>query len=208
MASPDDILKQDLFQRLGFGGDAARLEEALQEAGLSRPGKPRISLAKEPQVREVLEARFVRVCQRAECRELAGERSRGKEAVPAAKSGDCEMCGGSINAMAVSEMVRACRRAGWRRLCVVGGSPNTVVELLALVGEGIELRVVEGTVARTKRDAEGDVAWADRVIIWGSTELAHKVSALYKGPNVINVARRSVSELAKAVTVSAGRSKK
>src|SRR5690606_32941997 len=99
----------------------------------------------------------------------------------------CEVCGGSVNRAAVDEMVAACARVGWRRLCIVGGSPATRQELESLVGGRLELRLVEGTVAGTLKEAAARTAWADRVIVWGATELDHKVSTLYRGRNVITV---------------------
>jgi hypothetical protein len=203
-----DLPKSELFRRLGFAGDLSVYEQVLEEAGLSRPGKQRISVAKQDQVQEVLERRFLRACQRTECQAQAAQRASGRTVVPAAAPGDCEVCAGSINALAVAEMVKACQRVGWRRLCVVGGSPNTAAQLLELVaaeGGGIEVKVVQGTMSRTRREAEYDIAWADRVVIWGSTELAHKVSALYKGSKVITVARRGIAELAKGIVASAAR---
>jgi hypothetical protein len=200
-----DLLKSELFRRLGFGGDAAVYEQVLEEAGLSRAAKGRISVGKQEQVRGLLESRFIRVCGRSECRKLGAARAEGRALAPAEEQADCQICGGSVNALAVGEMVTACRAVGWGRLCVVGGSPSTAAELQSLVAGRLEMRMVEGTLARTRREAERDLAWADRVVIWGSTELAHKVSTLYKGAHVITSPRRGVAELARAVAESAAR---
>jgi hypothetical protein len=205
MSEPADVVKTELFRRLGYGGDPERYEQALEQAGLSRAGKQRISTVKLGQVEEVLASRFIRVCQRSECQKHAQARALGRMLTPAATQNDCESCAGSVNSFAVEEMVRACGKIGWTRLCIVGGSPNTASQLLALTAGQIEVRVIDGTLSRSKRDAEADLAWADRVVIWGSTELAHKVSALYRGSHVITVARRGVSELARGVTESAAR---
>jgi phosphohistidine phosphatase SixA len=206
MSPPADEDKSELFRRLGYGGDPARYDRALEEAGLSRAGKQRISTEKVGQVEEVLASRFVRACQRAECQNHLRPRAAGRILVPAARQADCEACGGSVNAFAVEEMVKACGRVGWTRLCIVGGSPNTAAQLRELTAGQLEVRIIDGTLSRARRDAEADLDWAHRVVIWGSTELAHKVSALYKGPNVITVARRGVAELARGVTESAARS--
>src|SRR5690606_38461797 len=97
----------------------------------------------------------------------------------------CEVCGGSANRAAVDGLVEAFGAAGWSRLCVVGGSPGTRTELESLVAGRIELRLVEGAgTKRTSAHAAADLAWANLVVIWGGTELDHKVSNLYKGPRV------------------------
>ena len=50
-------------------------------------------------------------------------------------------------------------------------------------------------------EPKGDLEWADLVLIWGSSELGHKVSLLYTaGPQalrhkVLTVARRGVAAL-------------
>ena len=41
-----------------------------------------------------------------------------------------------------------------------------------------------------------DRRWADLVVVWGATELDHRVSQLYHGPNVITAAKRGVAEVA------------
>lgn len=101
-------------------------------------------------------------------------------------------------------MVEALRKAAITNVLVVGGSPGTRLELQYLAGDEIELSTIDGTVRRTQKQARQDIAWADLVIIWGSTELAHKVSKLYdparcKGKRRILVVRRGVSALAAAV---------
>jgi hypothetical protein len=208
MGDAADIPKAELFRRLGYGGDQARYERTLVEAGLSRPGKARISNTKLGQVKSLLAGRYMRLCQRADCQKMGNVECGGRELVPAESQADCEICAGSVNNFAVDEMIKACARAGWTRLCVVGGSPNTAEELHALTNGRIKLRIVNGTLTRSKRDAESDLLWADRVVIWGATELAHKVSALYRGSHVITIARRGVSELAKGVAESARRAKR
>ena len=103
----------------------------------------------------------------------------------------------------MKEMIEACRARGWRRLCVVGGSPNARTALQEIVGRDLELRLVDGTVSSSRAHADANLGWADVVVVWGSTQLAHKVSLLYTGENVIQMARRSIQELARSVTKSA-----
>lgn len=204
IAHDDDIRsKAALLRDLGYGGDMDLAEVALQEAGFTNPRKPNIHLAKTEAVRRVLEEQFVLVCSRGDCKQEAAAVRDGRSVVPASAPHHCEFCGGSSNQRAVDEMLRACRARGWTRLCVVGGSPNSRTSLQQLAGRALDLRLVEGTVARHRSQAAHDMAWADVVVVWGSTQLDHKVSILYKGPNVVALARRSIQELARAVTRSA-----
>lgn len=91
----------------GFIGSNAGLgRRALEEAGITRPGKTGFISAKLDRARAALAAR---VCERREL--LAGDPRRLIE-VPRA---GCEVCGGSNNAGAVRRMVAACTDAGVRR---------------------------------------------------------------------------------------------
>ncbi|MCK6479396.1 MAG: hypothetical protein L6R43_04380 [Planctomycetes bacterium] len=119
--------------------------------------------------------------------------------MPASETRFCAYCGGSANVRAVGRMIGACVARGWRRLCVVGGSPHSRTELQRLVGGALELKLVDGTASRSRGQARSDLAWADVVVVWGSTQLDHRVSLLYKGPNVVQMARRSIQEVAREV---------
>lgn len=198
-AMTDAIAKPDLFRRLGYGGAYDLLELVLEEEGLSRPSKPNIAVSKTEAVRAALARRFVIVCGRGDCQAEAAALQDDRIPVPASTREECAICGGSANARAVDEMVRAMRDAGLRRLCIVGGSPNARAELQRLVAGRIELRLVDGETARPVQQAQADLAWADRVVLWGGTILAHKVSGLYTGRHVIQIARRSIQELAREV---------
>ncbi len=192
-----DLDKRALFHELGFGGDPAPYERALAADGLSRPEKPRIHASKRGAVEESLSRRFRRVCGRGDCQRAAAKRPDGREIVLASTQEACEVCGGSANRAAVDRLVEALGAAGWSKLCVVGGSPGTRTELGSLVGGRLDLRLIEGTgVKRTSANAAADLAWADLVVIWGGTELDHKVSNLYKGPRVILVHKRGIAHLA------------
>ncbi len=202
MAAEATVPKETLFRSLGFGGDRAPYEEALRAAGLSRPGKAGILASKTEAVRAVLEERFLPACGRGDCRGEAA--ADGRTVVPASEPRFCALCGGSANQRAVEGMVAACGARGWRRLCVVGGSPNARKALEGLVAGRLDLRLVDGTASRNGAQAAGDVAWADLVVIWGGTQLDHRVSQLYRGGNVVSLARRSVQEAARAVVRAAG----
>jgi hypothetical protein len=95
-----------------------------------------------------------------------------------------------------------------RRVVVVGGSPGTHDELRSLVAGGLELRLVAGTERRTSRDAKADLAWADLVVVWGGTELDHKVSKLYargRGDHVVTCSRRGIAAMAATMVEAARR---
>ncbi len=199
----DAVSKADLFARLGYAGPYQRLEEVLERAGLSRPDRTNIAASKADAVEDVLSSSFLIVCSRGDCQMECAELADGRTLVPATSQSECSVCGGSANGRAVDAMVAAMKRAGLSRLCVVGGSPNLRVELERLVAGRVELRLVQGVGSRTGRQAQADLAWADRVAIWGGTILDHRVSGLYKGDNVIQFARRSIQELAREVARSA-----
>lgn len=200
-----DIDKTALYAEFGFGGDPAPYDHALAAEGLSGRGKRRISLEKRERVGELLAAKFLPVCHRGDCRAKAPEAAGALVVVEAASPEHCAICGGSASAAAVEEMVQACARAGVRRLCIVGGSPEYRQQLTTMVAGRLELRLISGTVGRRKKQAESDEGWADVVVIWGGTELDHKVSNLYTAAAAITVHRRSIQEVARAVREAAGR---
>ncbi len=105
-------------------------------------------------------------------------------------------------------MVEVCEAAGILRLVVVGGSPDVRREVGTLQ-DRLELRLIDGTERRTRTEAQRDLAWADLVVIGGSSELAHKVSNLYTrdagSTPVVTAARHGVEAIAGAVVKHARR---
>lgn len=202
-AMADDIDKRALCNALGFAELSPAIEQVLQEAGLSTPRKQRISLAKENPVRALLEARFLRVCARGSCQraaasELAAQPGRQRAAATSAEH--CDLCGGSVIHTELQQMADACARAGWTRLCIVGGSPNAHTRLRGELESRLQLRLVDGTRSRSLREARADLAWAHCCVVWGPTQLKHKVSNLYTGPNCATVKRRGLEDMARHVT--------
>lgn len=193
---PPDIAKSDLFRQLGFGGEPSAYEDLLSAHGLSNPRKSRIAESKRNQVAAALGAGFMRVCARGDCSRRAPALAGERRITLAASQADCEVCGGSVNQSAVASMVATCRARGWKRLIIVGGSPASREELVSLVQGQLELRFVDGTVSHTVRQSTANMGWADRVVVWGSTQLDHKVSTLYRGPNVLIVRKRGIADLA------------
>lgn len=203
-----DVGKADLYRDLGYAPPYEPLDAALHAAGLSALRKQRVAEAKRDLVRQALEARFLRVCSRGECVRLAVADRSGREQAPALTQETCELCGGSVNLAAVGEMVAAFQARGFRRLVVVGGSPTTRGELERLNAGRLELRLIDGQKARTRRQAEDDLQWADRVIIWGGTQLGHKVSELYDGPKVVQMLGRGIASVAREAARSARRDRR
>jgi len=199
-----DVAIDDFLGSLGLSGSDAERARALLEAdGITNPRKTRLSAAKLERAREAIDARLARFCASCAARTDAGGRD-----VLRVPPGACTRCGGSRNERALAEMAEACAAAGLRRLVVVGGSPDVRRELGA-VGGALELRLVDGTARRTRGEAQGDLAWADLVVVCGSSELGHKVSTLYtrdRGSTpVVTSARRGVEAIAGAVVEHARR---
>lgn len=200
----DDVAFAHFFGSLGLsGGDAERARAILEGEGITNPRKTRLSTAKLDRARAAIDARLARFCATCAARTDAG----GREVVTVAPAA-CSRCGGSRNDRALGEVAEACELAGLRRLVVVGGSPDVRRELNSLRSR-LELRLVEGTARRTGAEAQGDLDWADLVVICGSSELGHKVSSLYTGNRagapVITSARRGVEAIAAAIVEHAGR---
>jgi hypothetical protein len=202
-----DLVIEALLDDLGFAGDnARRARTALEDAGLTNPRKKRISAAKLGDLKAVLSTRFMLVCARASCRAAAAGTDRA--VLDAARPTACEVCGGSANATEIGRAIAALVDEGLRRIVVVGGSPSTREELRGLIADRLELRLVSGTDRRTSRDAKADLVWADLVVIWGSTELDHKISRLYTGASqgrVVTCAKRGIAALAETLAKAAAR---
>ncbi len=180
----------------------ARARAVLEETNLTSPRKVRISETKLPRAEQLLAERFYRVCTAAACQQVAW--SSGREPLPVEPRSHCEHCGGSNNRRAEVAFLEACERHRVRRVVVVGGSPSVREELEQKLGGRIELRMVDGTERRTASRAQGDLEWGDLVLVWGATELHHKVSTHYTQPGtpnrhkVVHVARRGVAALLEA----------
>jgi hypothetical protein len=172
---------------------------ALEEANLTRAGKQRMSEEKLPRAADTLMARFFLHCESPECARYA--QTSGRQPVLASQKQRCERCGGSNNQRAATEFLEACRRRQVDKVVVVGGSPGVRGELEATLGQALQLRLVDGTERRTQKQASFDLEWADLVLVWGGSELHHKVSLLYTSVppplkrKVLQVAKRGVAAL-------------
>ena len=176
----------------------AKARAALEAAQLTRPGKRRISDEKAPRMTAVLSERFFRHCGSPECESFA--RASGRLPVLSPKS-SCQRCVGSDNRRAEVSLLEACQAKSVRKIVIVGGSPAVREELGSQLGSALELRMVDGTERRTSDRAKSDLEWADLVLVWGASELHHKVSTLYTQvapplrKKVVHVAKRGVAAL-------------
>jgi hypothetical protein len=190
----------EVLRELGFESDEqqqlARL--VLEEAGLTRPGKVRISVGKlgraVAQLDELLDRR---------CPSCAPACGRTRELV-LVKASFCTNCGGSNIERALRRMDELCVRSGATRVLLVGGSPTTREEFNRFAG-GVELKLVDGVARRTSRQVRADVDWADVVCICGGTQLDHSLSGIYsRNPHprtkLARSARRGAEAIADAVT--------
>jgi hypothetical protein len=182
-----------------------RARSALAQAQIINPKKARMSEQKLARAEALLAERFYRVCSAPACTQVAN--ASGRELLLVEPRTYCESCGGSNNRRAVADFLEACQRKGVRRVVIVGGSPAVREELEDQLGERVDLRMVDGTERHTADKARHNLEWADLVLVWGATELHHKVSAHYTGGppalthKVIHVTRRGVAALlAEAIT--------
>jgi hypothetical protein len=193
-----DVAISDLLASFGLAGaDAERARAVLEAEGITNPRKTRLSLVKIEPARAAIDARFARLCHACEARVAVDGRMRVRVRPEA-----CANCGGSRNARALEELCAACRKGRIRRLVVVGGSSDIRRGLAAIDGQP-QLRLVDGTERRTRSQADGDLAWADLVVVCGASELAHKVSRLYTTAKtstpVVTSSRRGLEAIVGAV---------
>jgi hypothetical protein len=203
--SVNRVLIDSLLTEMGFTHRRARTaaRQALETAGIAARSEAKMPAGEMERSRQLLRDRFALVCQQCARRGLSVS---GKQAVRAMSPADCHVCAGSDNRRAAASALQAIHAAGWQRLVVVGGAPNTRHELQELLGDEVQLRLVDGTLRRTQASADDDLAWADLVVIWGSTQLDHKVSNLYtgrRGGRAIMVAKRGVAALLDAIAQAA-----
>ena len=172
----------------------------LEAASLTRAGKARMSEEKRTRAEEVLSAKLFLHCTQPDC--LAFAKASGREPVACDPRNTCQRCGGSENARAVKDVLDAFSKHGFSKLVIVGGSPTVRQELERLVPSELELRLVDGTKARPLEQAKADLQWGDVVLLWGATELHHKVSNQYQdsatGPwkkKLVHVPQRGIAQL-------------
>ncbi|MBF5041503.1 hypothetical protein FGE12_03825 [Aggregicoccus sp. 17bor-14] len=190
---------------LTLADSRTRARAALEEGGLTRAGKARMSEEKLARASALLDGRFFPHCGAPAC--LAAAQGSGREPLHVTPRSHCAHCGGSDNRRAERAFLEACRGAGVQRVVIVGGSPAVREELGTIAGAEVALRLVDGTERRTADRARGDLEWADLVLVWGATELHHQVSTHYTAAppplrrKVLHVPKRGVAALlAAAIT--------
>ena len=196
MAKDTDIEEWLLAEGIVDAGSRMDARVVLAAAGLTRAGKQRMADDKLEKARDVLWARVTPVCSDTAC--IAGA-ARAQFPVVTTTRERCIVCGGSNTRRAVTAMVEACAKAGLERVLVIGGSGAAHAELRQAVAESaIELRIIDGLNAKpTKRTAAPDLAWAQLMVVWASTQLPHRVSQAFTEGRprelpLITVAKRGV----------------
>ena len=186
-----------------------RARDALEVGGLTRTGKTRMSAAKEDRARSLLDTQLYKHCSTPAC--VAAAARSGRTPVLTAHRAACASCGGSDNRRAQEALVAACQRSGIRRLAIVGGSPSVREELRDALSGRLELRLVDGTERRTLNQARLDLDWADLVLLWGGSELDHRVSTLYTGAppalrrKLVHTSKRGIAALLESAVVHLSR---
>jgi hypothetical protein len=196
-----DVSIDDWLKGLGFGSAEARshARSALEGSGLTRAGKSRLSNEKLERAARLMAETFFLHCSSSECAAAAAQ--SGRRPMLCDPKSACVSCGGSDNQRAVSDFLHACSERSVRRVAVIGGSPAVWEELERFVGDKLQLRTVDGTQRRTQDHARADLEWADLVLVWGATELHHKVSMQYTNApaplrhKLVNVPRRGIAAL-------------
>lgn len=199
MSADEDIDLWLASRGYGLAPVRDQARATLEGAQLTRAGKKRMSTEKLGRAQELLGSTYALHCSAPECRAHA-ERS-GRTPLLADPKSACERCGGSSNARAETELLEACRAKGVHKLVIVGGSPAVREELERALGKSLSLRMIDGTERRSADRAKADLEWADLVLIWGASELDHKVSTLYTHGHpstrarVVHVPKRGVAAL-------------
>ena len=187
-----DLPIAKLLRELGFATDSSQLaaRAALLAAGIITPRKDRIVEWKREEVEACLRARVTLLCEA--CR--AGGLGRAVPTAIVAGQGDrCIICEGSANRRGALLLIEACRRAGFHRVIIVGGSIDGRLQVPLLLGDHLDVRMVDGTVARPGRDVQRELDGADVVLLLGSTELSHTVSSSWAGPKTVATNQRGIS---------------
>jgi hypothetical protein len=205
-AGAPDLEISRLLSALGFGREpeAAAARRRLEEANLTRPGKVRISSDKVGLVAQCLNDQFALVCGRALCTASIPPNVQ----LVIVDEHKCRVCGGSDKRRACLRLRKALQTAGRHqlRLIVVGGAPRTSAELASLDLGPVTMRSIFGDRPHELSGVRADIAWADLLLVWSATELAHKVSVPYVttaqalGVPIITCPRRGVAALVDTLT--------
>jgi hypothetical protein len=171
-----DLPTAKLLRECGYHSDAAQAagRAALEAAGITREGKERIAEWKRPDAVATLKARVTLLCEA--CR-LAGLGGGHPTAIVAGAGDRCVIC----------------ERARFHRVIFVGGNPDVHRELPLLMGNDLDVRIVDGMTSRPGRDVQREIDGCDVVVLLGSTEISHTVSATWAGPKTVATQSRGIS---------------
>lgn len=187
-----DLPIEKLLRECGYHSAAAQAagRAALETAGITREGKGRIVEWKRPDAVAVLKARVTLLCAACLAADLGAEHPG---ALRAGVGDRCVICEGSATRRGALILIRACHRARFHRIVFVGGSPDIHRELPVLLGRELDVRIVDGMIARPGRDVQREVDGCDVVVLLGSTEISHTVSANWAGPKTVSTQSRGIS---------------
>jgi hypothetical protein len=120
----------------------------------------------------------------------------------------CEICGGSNVRRATRALAECLTSRGVRRLLIVGGKGAQHAEIEdPLRAAGLEVRFVDGSRGSpSHRDAAPDLQWAQILVVWGATQLSHKISRLYTDDvpahlrgRTVRLARRGIEAVCREI---------
>jgi hypothetical protein len=196
-----DLDLENWLSRVGYGAPQARTlaRSTLESVGLTVPGKQRISEEKLSRAEAALREVVFLHCPDPGC--AAAAQGSGKEAFLTDRRERCAHCRGSDNQRAVHQFVAAAKKAGVSQVVIVGGSPSTREELERTLARELSVRLVDGTERRPIERAKADLEWGHLVLLWGASELHHKVSRQYADASPeqrrrqVHVPRRGISQL-------------
>ena len=187
-----DLPIAKLLRECGFHSDAAQAagRAALETAGVTRAGKDRIVEWKRADAEAVLKARLTLLCDACRAAGLGGDYP---DALLAGVGDRCVICEGSATRRGALIFIRACGRARFHRVIFVGGSPDIRRELPVLLGDDLDVRLVDGMAARPGRDVQREIDGCDVIVLLGSTEISHTVSANWGDPKTVATQSRGIS---------------
>ena len=195
---------------LGISGaeQQAIARAVLEDEGFTNSRKTNMAVEKESKAAVSLEARLAFHCSSAACRETLQSQ---ENALPESRQiilverDACEICGGSTDRHALSEMSLVMNEAGLSHVVVVGGTHPKWAKIREISPTGIEWRFVDGLGNVNQRDAGRDLKWGDVILIWAKTPAQHRVTNLYDSPRTIIVPTTGIAALAKQATTFARR---
>lgn len=188
----------------------SRVREHPQTIGLTRSGKMRIATEKLPAIVYAVHSRFAVVCGDEACDALAPKGAVRLLSLPSS----CSICGGSEIRRSSLRLESAVEGLGIGelRLMIVGGSPAVGSEVDRLDLARVRFRMIYGAREQDRDKVRRDVRWAHGLLVWSSTELAHKLSGPYvhearsRRVRVVTCSRRGLPALLHTAIQLVGRS--